>query len=154
VSEESGSEVGLGLSDQLEDPVGVFGGHEFLAQGGVAEQPADTGEHLEMLGDAGGDEQEEEPDGVMIGGAEGTAEGMPADDDGGMFDQSGEGGACVGQGDSVADAGAVQVFTFLEGAEQGLATFGTVGKFGQGVDQLSEDFVAILSGEVQLDGGG
>jgi hypothetical protein len=152
--EKSGLELGFSLADEVDHPIGAVGDQEPLPECGIAQQATDTGEHLEMLGHAGGHQKEEEPDRAMIDGVVGDAEGMAANDDGRMFDQAGQGGAGVGDRDSIADACAVQFLAFLERAQQGLARFGPSGEFGQRVDQLAEDFVAMLTGELELDGAG
>jgi hypothetical protein len=115
--EKSGLEPGFGLSNQADDQVGLLCSQESLTQRRIAEQAANTGEDLEMLCDIGGDEQKEKPDGAMINRSIGDAQWMSADDDGGMFDQSSEGRAGVGQGDPVTDARAMKFFTVLERAQ-------------------------------------
>jgi hypothetical protein len=125
-----------------------------LTQCGITQETADAGEDLEVLGDVDGDQEEKETDGTVIDGAIGDADGMAADDDDGVFNQPGEGGAGVRQRDAIAYACAVQFFAFEQGAEQGLASFGAVRQFGDGSDEFDQDFGAIAAGEAELDGGG
>jgi hypothetical protein len=149
--EKSELEPGFGLSNQVDDQVGLLCGQESLTQRRIAKQAANTGEDLEMLCDIGGDEQKEQPNRPMINRAIWDADGMPADDDGGMFDQSSEGRAGMGQGDPVTDARAMKFLTVLECAQQGLTPFRAISQFRHGLDQLSEDLIAMLSRQMQLD---
>jgi hypothetical protein len=102
-----------------------------------------------MLGDTGGDEEKEQSNRSMIHCAKWNAEGMPSNDDGGMFNQPGEGRAGVGQGDAVTDPGAMELLTVLERAQQGLTPFRSIRQFRDGLDQLAEDLIAMLSGQMQ-----
>lgn len=144
---------GLGPTDEIQDLFGAFGVEESLSERGVAQESSQEREDLEMLGDGGGDEKEEETDGLMIDGIERNADRMSPEDDGGMFDQAGECGSGMGQCDAVADARAVEIFPFPEGLEQRATGFGPAGEFRKGKGELLEDIVPMLAGEMELDGG-
>jgi hypothetical protein len=105
-----------------------------------------------MLGDTGGHEKQKEADWPIVHRAIGDAGRMAADHNRWTLHQPGEGRAGVGQGDSIADACAVQILPFLECLKQCLARFGASGEFRQQIDQLAEDLIAVLSLKMQLDG--
>ena len=77
---------------------------------------------------------------------------MASEDDDRLIDQTHQRVARVGQGNAIADAGAVQLFPFLQGAYKRLSGVGPVGDFGDFGDQFVENFVALATGQAQLDG--
>ena len=148
----STSQMRLGLADQGHDLVGVVRDEQALTDPGVAEDAADAGEHLEVGGDGGGDEEEEESGRLTIHGSEGDPFRMAAEGHDGVVHQADERVAGVGQGDAVADAGAVELFAFLQGIEKGLAGGGMLAEFRHCGHEFAEDTVAVRGLQPQEDG--
>ena len=92
---------------------GGFGGfrlEEVFAGFGVAEDAAHAAEEVKVFGEAGGGEEEEEFDGLGVGGLPGDALVVAAEDNDRFFEEVAHGVAGVGKGQAVADRSGVEFF--------------------------------------------
>ena len=144
----------LDLTDQGDDLFGAIDHEQLLSQRRAPQQATDAGEDLEVLGDAGGYEQEKELNWSAVDGAEIDASGVATENDDRLLHQSSERGAGMGQSHTVADAGAVEGFAFAQGQQQGGALLRVLAQFWYGGGQFGEQGVASGAGEVEENGAG
>jgi hypothetical protein len=148
------SEFGFGIADEGADLVGVLGGEQSLAQFGIAQQATDARQHGQVLGDGGGDEQEEQLRRRAVDCSVRNAAVVTAEDEDGLVHETDERIAGVREGDAVADAGAVEFLAFLQRVEEGFSGGGLAGEFRDLIHQFGEHVVALRAAETQVDHGG
>jgi hypothetical protein len=129
----------LDVPDQGEDEVGAIRGEQFLSERSSAKQSADACQDLEVLGHAGGHEEEEELNWAAVDGAVRDSFWVSAEHNHGVADETAEGGSGMRQSHAVADTGAVEILAFAQGGEEGGALLGKVAEFGDDGDQLGQD---------------
>src|SRR6266571_695895 len=115
--------------NQGDDLLRSLGGNQTLAQFRISEETADAGEQGKVLSNGRGDQQKEEFGGFAVEGAVTDSLVVTAEDHERFLDQADQRVAGVGQGDAVADTGAVELFAFLQSAEKDLPGLGPVRNF-------------------------
>ena len=105
-----------------------------------------------MLRHGGGDQQEKQLGGLRVDGTVRNSLVVPAKNNHRLFNEADERVASMGQGDAVADAGAVELLAFLKGAKQGLSGFGASRDFRDPADQFIQDVVPLAPTQTKLDG--
>jgi len=98
------------------------------------------------------DEQEKQSGGLRIDGAVRDALVVPAKNDHWPFDEADERVASMGQGNTVADSGAVKLLAFMQRAKQGLLGFGASGDFRNPADEFIQHVVSLTPKQTKLDG--
>jgi len=106
-----------------------------------------------MLRHGGCDQQEKQLGGLRVDGAVRYPLVVPAKNDHWLFDEANERIARVGQGDTVANSGAVELLAFLQSAKQGLLGFGASGDFRNPADKFIQHVVPLAPTQAKLDGG-
>jgi hypothetical protein len=107
-----------------------------------------------MLCHSGGDQQEEQVSGLRVDGAVRYALVVPAKNDDRLFDEADERVASMGQGDTIANSGAVELLAFLQRAEQSELGLGARGDFRDPADQFMQHVVPLTATQTKVDGGG
>src|SRR5206468_638174 len=139
------SHLRLRLANQRDYLFRSIGRHQVLAQFRVANQAADTGEDGQVLRDGGCDQEEKKSGRLGINGSVTDSLVVPAKDNDRLFDQADQRVARVGQGHAVTHAGAVELFAFLQRAEQGLPGIGPLGDFWDARDEFAEHVIALAA---------
>ena len=146
------SDIRLRFTDQRHDFFWSVSSEEVLSHFRVAHEPAGAGEQGQMLRHRRGDQQEKQLGGFRVDGAVGYALVVPAKNDHRLFDQTNERVAGMGQGDAVADAGAVELLALLKRMNQGLLRLRAGSDFRNPADQFIQHFVALTSTQTELNG--
>ena len=140
------------LPNQGDDLFRPLGREEVLSHFRVAHQPAGAGEESQMLRHGGCDQQEKQLGGLRVDGAVRYPLVVPAKNDHWLFDEANERIARVGQGDTVANSGAVELLAFLQSAKQSLLSFRASGDFWNPADELIQHIVLLTPTQTKLDG--
>jgi len=140
------------LPNQGDDLFRSVGGQKVLAHFRVAYEPAGAGEQSQMLRHGGCDQKEKQLGGLRVDGSIRYALFVPAKNDHRLFDEADECVASVGQGDAVADSGAVELLAFLQSAKQSLLGSGAGGDFWNPADEFIQHIVPLTPTQTKLDG--
>jgi hypothetical protein len=100
----------------VSDDLARVSGHEqLLTEPGAPQQPANAGEHLQVLSDRSGYKKEEQLNRLLIDCAKRYSLGLPTEHDHRTADQAGERGARVWQCNPIANACTVERFAVAQG---------------------------------------
>lgn len=150
----SAVQVGLGAAEQFDDV--VWGGsiQQTVAKAGLSEHPADPGQHRQMQGQVRRQQQEEQPDRATVHGAKGHAGRVTGKNQDGAAQQVWQRVTGMGQGHTVANAGAMEVFPVAQGLEECFLPVRQSFQTGDQGNQFPEHIIPGAAPEFQAHGAG